>query len=323
MQVLYLGKSYTLEEGESVLDCLLRCGVSAPHSCKAGICQTCMMKLADGKIPEKARGGLKPSLKQLGFFLACQCVPEMDITVQLPNEAEVSVKVSIIDKQNLNHNVLRLRLRTDEMFVCMAGQYIVLTNHCGVSRNYSIANLPEKDGYIELHIRIIPDGKMSMWLLEHAKIGDEVTLRGAMGDCFYLAEANIDYPIILVGTGTGLAPLYGIIRDALGQGHCGSITLYHGALKMQDLYYVDELNKLANKNSNFTYIPCVLNGEEGQFYRLGNIENIVMSDLPDDKNNIRLYLCGAQDMVNSMQVKAFLAGVSPNNIHLDAFLPSK
>lgn len=322
-RVSYAGKQYTPNENESVLDCLLRGGLSIPHSCKAGVCQTCIMKLVAGDVPEKSQEGLKSSFKQQKFFLSCQCHLDADITVQLPSEAEISVKAAIIEKNLLNHNVMRLRLQLADEFECRAGQYIGLSNSENVIRSYSIANLPDKDGYIELHIRIIPNGKMSKWLQEFAKIGDEVSVRGSMGDCFYIAESANDYPIILAGTGTGLAPLCGIIMDALGQGHKGEITLYHGVLKVQDLYYVDELKNLAAKHDNFTYITCLLNGEEGEFYRLGNIEDIVVAGLPENKKNTRIYLCGASDFVNSLKIKTFLAGISNTNIHSDAFLPSK
>lgn len=322
VQIFYAGGRCPLEIGESVLDCLLRTGNNIPHSCKAGVCQTCLMKMVDGKIPAKAQEGLKSSFKEQSFFLACQCYPDGDIDVQLPDEAVVSTKATIIEKSFLNHTVLYLRLRLDAVLECRAGQYVNLINPDGVSRSYSIANVLANDGYIELHIRIIPNGKMSLWLQQHAKVGDEVTVRGAMGDCFYITESDNNYPIILAGTGTGLAPLYGIITDALKHEHNGKIMLYHGGLKPQDLYYVEELKKLNAEHNNFTYIPCVLNGDEGKFYRVGNIEDIVISALPEDKNNVRLYLCGAPDMVNSLRVKAFLAGVSPDNIHLDEFLPS-
>jgi CDP-4-dehydro-6-deoxyglucose reductase len=326
-QVLYAGNQYALKKNESVLDCLLRSNQSISYSCKAGACHSCLMKLVSGKIPAKAQEGLKPSLKQRDFFLSCQCYPDAAISVQLPSEEEVSVKSSIIEKRFLNHNVMRLRLQLknipENRFEARAGQYIVLSNYKNISRSYSIANQVSKDGYMELHIHIIPNGKMSLWLQECAKIGDEVSVRGPMGDCFYAVESNYDYPIIMAGTGTGLAPLYGIIVDALGQGHKGKIQLYHGALKEQDLYYVDELNKISANNNNFTYIPCVLNGEVDKFYRIGNIEDIVISTLPENKSNVLMYLCGAPEMVNSLRIKSFLGGVPHNNINLDAFLPSQ
>lgn len=323
MQVLYDNKQYSVNKNETVLDCLLRAGQSIPHSCKAGSCQSCMLKMVEGNIPEIAQQGLKPSFKQQKLFLSCQCHPVADISVQLPNEAGLIVKAKIIEKMLLSSNVLKVRLQLMDDFEYQAGQYITITNSEQVVRCYSIANQTKKDRNIDLHVRLIPDGKMSSWLQDVAQLGDEVKVRGPAGDCFYITDAGKDYPILLTGTGTGLSPLYGILLDALGNGHTGDITLYHGALKEADLYFIGELNKIAAKYSNFKYVPCVLRGEEGSFYKTGNIEDIVMAEIPDDKNKMKAYLCGAPELVNSLKIKIFLSGVSNNNIHSDAFLPSK
>jgi NAD(P)H-flavin reductase/ferredoxin len=323
VHVSFGDKKFTLKEDESVLDCLLREQQNIPFSCKSGACQACIMKLVDGEVPLRAQYGLKPSFKQQKLFLSCQCFPDADLSVQLPSAAALSVNASIIEKSFLNHNVIRLRLRPESPLEYLPGQYITVTNPDQVIRSYSIANKLARDGYVEFHIRVIPNGKMSNWLKDHAKTGDQLSLRGPAGDCFYLPDLGKEYPIVLTGTGTGLAPLYGIIIDALEQGHKGEIHLYHGALKETDLYFVDELKKLAAEKPNFNYIPCIFKGEEGASYRMGNIEDIVLADFSKHPKDVRLYLCGAPEMVNSLKTKAFLAGLSPKQIHADSFLPSK
>lgn len=323
IKVLYENKHYALAENETVLDCLLRSGQNIPHSCKAGSCQSCMMKMVKGEIPEIAQQDISTNFKQMGYFLSCQCRPKSDVSVQLPDSVNFDIKASIIEKKSLGGNVLKVGLRLLGDFEYRAGQYITIANDQGLVRCYSIANKTKKDRDIDLHVRLLPNGKMGGWLQDVAKIGDEVVVRGPAGDCFYLNSDNKDYPILLSGTGTGLSPLYGILLDALESGHRGEIKLYHGALKEADLYFIEELREIAEKYSNFTYIPCVLRGEEGSFYKAGNIEDIVLAELPQDKSQLKAYLCGAPDLVNSLKIKIFLAGVSTPNIHSDAFLPSK
>ena len=164
---------------------------------------------------------------------------------------------------------------------------------------------------------------MSLWLENQATRGDMLTLRGPAGNCFYTSDDGYDYPIVLAGTGTGLAPLYGILNRALECGHKGRIYLYHGALQAEDLYYIDELQALSEQHDLFDYVPCVLNGQDNNFYKAGNIEDIVMKALPKNKAQTRLFLCGAPDMVNSLKKKAFLSGLASKHIYADAFLPSK
>lgn len=322
-QLHYNNNDYTLDDNESVLDCLLRENISVPHSCKSGVCQSCIMQAVDGEIPEKAQLGLKPTFKKRKLFLACQCFPSGNITVANADDAGIDIKASIHEITPLNHNVIKVCLTPSELFECEPGQYLTMINPDGIARSYSIANNPEKDGFIELHIRLLENGLMSGWLKTDTAINSKIILRGPAGNCFYSSDEGNNYPIILAGTGTGLAPLYGISHEALAKGHKGEIKLFHGALKESDLYLVEALQQLDKDNPNFTYAPCVLNGEEGKFYRTGDVQAVTIASIPDDKSNTRLFLCGAPDMVNSLKTKAFLGGLSSKNIYADAFLPSK
>lgn len=319
----YNNHDYALNDNESVLDCLLRENLNIPHSCKSGVCQSCIMQVVDGDIPEKSQVGLKPTFKKRKLVLACQCFPSGDITVANADDAGIDVKALVKEISQLNHNVIKVSLKSSDPFECEPGQYLTLINPNEIARSYSIANNPKNDRFIDLHIRLLENGLMSNWLKNNAKIGDEVILRGPAGNCFYSTDEGTDYPIILAGTGTGLAPLYGIVLEALAHRHKGEIKLLHGALKEDDLYLVETLRQLDKDNQNFTYVPCVLNGEEGSFYRIGDIQDITVASIPDNKSNARLFLCGTPEMVNSLKTKAFLGGLSSKNIYADAFLPSK
>src|SRR5690606_38122785 len=127
----------------------------------------------------------------------------------------IDTPVDIAQREMLNHNVLRICLKTDAAFTCEPGQYITLINPDGAARSYSVANDPVADGHVELHIRLLADGLMSRFLMRDGAVGSRLTLRGPAGSCFYAADADSTFPIILAGTGTGLAPLYGIIKQAL------------------------------------------------------------------------------------------------------------
>jgi len=319
--IAYEGNKYVALDGETVLACLSRNGIYIPHSCQSGICQSCLMKVDRGAIAGAAQAGLKPTYVKQDLFLACQCVPEQDVDVSLPGLG-LDMRAVIVGKDMLNHNVLRLCLRPDEVFACEPGQYLTLVKNASLARSYSIANDPVLEGYIELHIRLMRGGLMSCFLKDVAVLDDVMTIRGPAGNCFYVSEDGNDYPIVLAGTGTGLAPLYGIVKRALARGHAGNIQLFHGALRAADLYLVKELTDLAVCHANFLYVPCVLNGAQGEFYALGDIENAVMAGLPADKARTHLFLCGAPEFVNALKRKAFLDAIASRHIFADAFLPS-
>jgi NAD(P)H-flavin reductase/ferredoxin len=321
-RISYDDRLLETKENESVLDCLSRYGIGIPHSCRSGVCQSCLMQLAGGEMKPEAQKALKPTLQKQNLFLACQFKPTADVAVKLPDSAGLDYVATVTGKRMLNHNVLQLFLTTDVPFPCEPGQYLTLINGAGVARSYSIANDPARDRRIELHIRLLNGGLMSEFLRVRVE-GDKLTVRGPAGSCFYVPEPESAYPLVLAGTGTGLAPLYGIAAQALRLGHQGPVQLFHGALRDEDLYLVEELQSLGQAYPNFTYEPCVLHGESGRFYRAGNIEEYVLKALAPDRTRTRVFLCGAAELVNTLKRKTFLSGVASKHIFADPFLPSR
>lgn len=311
-RVTYGGSTFALAEGESVLDGLLRQGAAIPHSCKAGSCGSCLMRSVEGTVPERAQSGLKDSWKSRGYFLACVCRPEGDLTVASA-DGETRVEARITGLEPLSGDVLRVRVACATPLEFRAGQYVTLLRADGLARSYSIASLPE-EGDLELHVRRVPQGRMSGWLHAEASPGDGVQVQGPLGECFY-TPGNPDQPLLLAGTGTGLAPLWGILRDALAQGHRGPIHLFHGALRSDGLYLVKELERLAKEFSQVEYTPSVLSDSGAPLDR-------VVRELRPKLQGWRAFLCGDPGVVNQLRKVVFLAGVASREIHADAFLPS-
>jgi CDP-4-dehydro-6-deoxyglucose reductase, E3 len=296
---------------ESVLDTLLRAGVSVPHACKAGSCGACMLRATEGVVPERARRGLKDAWKARGYFLACVCHPETDLSITpIDDDVRVPARISALDR--LSADVVRVRLVCEDPFEFHAGQFIALIRADGLARSYSIASLPE-EGELELHIRCLPDGRMSQWVLEHARVGDRVAVQGPAGDCFYV-PGRPEQPLLLVGTGTGLAPLYGIVRDAIRREHRGPIHLYHGAVRLEGLYLRETLERLAATHPQIEYVPTVLE-------RDGPLERVLLERLPK-LDGWRAFLCGDPRLVATLRKQLFLRGMDLPDINADAFLPA-
>jgi len=276
------------------------------------------MRAAQGAIPAKAQAGLKDSWKTQGYFLACACRPEADMAITTPGQ-DVRLGATITSLSLLSRDVLQVRLRCDAAISFRAGQYVSVVRESGLARSYSVASLPE-EGELELHVRRIAGGKMSGWLHNGARVGERVTILGPSGECFYVPGKE-EQPMLLIGTGTGLAPLYGIVRDALRHQHRGPIHLFHGALHSGGLYLVDELRRLAKRHSQVEYTPSVLNGSESEGLAIGSIDQVVLKRFPK-LNGWRGYVCGDPDLVKSLKKKLFLSGMASRDIYSDAFLPA-
>ncbi|WNG61654.1 2Fe-2S iron-sulfur cluster binding domain-containing protein [Archangium gephyra] len=312
------GQWYGLDEGESVLDGLLRGGVRVPHSCRAGACQSCLMRAERGEVPAKAQVGLKETLKARGYFLSCACHPEGEFEVAGAG-AELRVPARIAALERLSDSVLCVRLRPEKPLEYRPGQYVSLIRADGLARSYSLASQPHEET-LELHVRRTAGGRMSGWLFDEARPGDTLELQGPAGECFYV-PGRPEQPLLLAGTGTGLAPLYGILQDALSHGHTGPIWLFHGALETSGLYLVEELRALQSCYSQLQYRPCVLKGQERVGVTVGALEAVIKESCPRPAG-WRAWLCGDPSLVLSLRKKLFLAGLSLKDLHADAFLPS-
>ena len=316
------GQSYECKNQQSVLDCMTANGVTIPSSCRSGLCHTCMMRALKGKVPSAAQTGLKPALAMQNYFLACSCHPEEDIEIALPEDGINKASATVVEIKPLNAEIASVMLRPATAFKYRAGQFINLYKDAKTARSYSLASVPQLDEFLQLHVRRVPHGQVSNWIHDTLKAGDSIEISEASGDCIYVpgkAEQNI----LLIGTGSGLAPLFGIIRDALQQEHRGIIRLYHGCETVDMLYLVSELRALAAKHPNFHYTPCISgkvapHSEVPGGYVAGMVLDVALGENPD-LAGWRVFLCGHPQMVNSGKREVFFAGASMQEIHVDPF----
>ncbi len=316
VKVGYAGSDYDLLPSETVLDVLLRHGVDAPYSCRKGSCFSCMLRATSGELPPGAQDGLRDTLREQGYFLACRCMPSADLEVAAPDDSAIYTRAEVAEIERLAPAIVRVRLAPVAPLDYHAGQFVNLRRADGVVRSYSLASVPARDPLLEIHVKRFAGGEMSNWIHDQMRPGDSLDIQGPNGACFYLA-GEPDRKMLLVGNGSGLAPLIGIARDALAGGHRGSVHLYHGTRQPSGLYLRETLEAMAARHANFHYHPC-LSGHSPEAARAGRAETVALADHPDLKG-WRVYLCGHPLMVDGARKAAYLAGAALGDINADAF----
>jgi len=320
------GASYLLDADENILDCLLRQGCDITAGCRAGLCQSCVLALTPdnraGDIGGLNQKGLSEQRKLAGHILSCQSKPETSVALQRADTAAYSYKSRVLGKEWLNKSVLRLRLSVPEAFNYDAGQYLTLWRTEKYTRSYSLASVASLDNFLELHIRHYVGGVLSDWLAKTVACGDSLTLQGPMGSCYYAGDAT--QSLLLIARGTGLAPIYGILRQALYSGHTGSIELLVAGQDAARLYYVDRLQQLAKEFENLALTFVIENEQACLNTQSVNVE---ISDIFEycegqitalaDK---KIYLCGGAGFVSRLRKQLFLAGARSTNIVSDSFI---
>ncbi len=316
-KIFFQGESYQCRENETVLQVFMRHGVTVPFSCGNGVCHVCLQRCENGHVPPESQKGLRETLKEKGYFLTCKCVPKNDMEITAPRDSDLFNRAVVYKKELLAPDVCRLLLEPATQLYYHAGQFINVRNQNGEVRSYSLASVPREDYFLEIHVKRVPGGIMSNWIFDELSENDELEFQGAVGSNYYVpGEQN--QPLLLIGTGTGLSPLLGIVRDALSSGHNGPVHLYHGSQHPQGLYLQAMLKTLSERHDNFHYVSCVSGQVTPESYRAGRANDIALVDHTNLKK-WRIYLCGHPKMVEGMQQAARVAGANPLEIHADPF----
>jgi len=130
----------------------------------------------------------------------------------------------------------------------VAGQHVDvrLTAADGYSavRSYSIASAPSADAGIEITVERLPDGEVSPYLTQQAKVGDELELRGPIGRWFVWRSDQTE-PIQLVAGGSGIVPLMAMLRSRNVTGNTAPFRLLYSVRGPEAMFYYDELRTLS------------------------------------------------------------------------------
>ncbi|MBV8649271.1 CDP-6-deoxy-delta-3,4-glucoseen reductase [Paludibacterium sp.] len=327
------GHAFGVEAGETILEAALRQGIGLPYGCRNGACGACRGKVVSGEV--EANGYSEQALSEQdrvqGYTLFCCAHPKGDVTIEaneLTSAGQIQIKtlpcrVETIEKIH-DVAVLRLKLPVSERLQFLAGQYIDILMKDGNKRSFSIANAPHDDAFIELHIRHQPGGSFSEYVFNQMKEREIMRFKGPMGS-FFMREDS-DKPILLLASGTGFAPIKGIVEHALFAGSKRPMVLYWGARTQPDLYLSALAERWQAEHPDlFRYVPVLseVGGSDGWQGRTGFVHQAVLDDFAD-LSGYQVYACGAPVMVEAAH-RSFTAerGLPENEFFSDAFFLAK
>lgn len=222
--------------------------------------------------------------------------------------------------------LLRMRLARSIPFEFKAGQYLSIHLPNGELRCYSMARAWQHGECLELHIRVIPGGRFSGWLVDqlHGTQGKraQISISGPYGNCTWFPTPQIHAETLMLATGTGIAPISALLEFALSSGVTSPITLYWGARWPEDLYMSSHFEYLAQAHPNFQYRPVLSVAHQGWLGQFGRVQQCAASDHPRLQNS-RVYACGSPAMVSDARsLLTTQCGLDPDCFHADAFEPA-
>lgn len=188
-----------------------------------------------------------------------------------------ALNAAVLQKDELTPRLMILRTAAVgwELPEFEAGQYVVLGLPPSVPRSplsipehypvdegklirraYSIASSSVQHEYMDFYINMVSDGALTPRLFT-LKVGDRLWLSSHVTGMFTLADVPSDKNIILVATGTGLAPYMSMLSTHLKCGGPRRVAVLHGAYNSWDLGYRAELMMMQYLCNNFTYLATI------------------------------------------------------------------
>jgi CDP-4-dehydro-6-deoxyglucose reductase len=228
------GETFVVGPDQSVLAAALEANLNLAHDCKSGTCGTCRVRLVSGAVAYREEPmGLMPEEAEAGYALACQARPLGDLVieaeVQPPLAAPPSRQRAVVrDIRHFGPDVAHLTLDLPEVagFDYLPGQHVAILMDDGRPRSFSMASAPNGSRF-DLHIRRIPGGAFTDGLLPALRPGATLDVELPHG-AFYLRKDDFR-PLLMVATGTGLAPIKSILESLMDDPDCPPALLYWGS----------------------------------------------------------------------------------------------
>lgn len=326
------GRVFSVDRDEPILTAAIRQGVGLPYGCKDGACGSCKSRLLEGRVIHGAHQSkaLSADEEAAGWTLTCQATPQTDVVIEARTVAgagefairKMPTRVTTLTRPAPDVAILQLQLPANDRLQYRAGQYVEFILRDGARRSYSMATAPhtqlDKPG-IELHIRHLPGGKFTDHVFSAMKEREILRIEGPFGS-FFLREGSTQ-PMILLASGTGMAPIKAIIEQMQHIGSQRVAHLYWGCRSKVDLYLHDWALAATSTLPNLHYIPVLSEPrpEDGWTGRTGFVHQAVMHDFPNLMQH-QVYACGAPVMVESAQHDFVVkCGLPDDEFYADAF----
>ncbi len=323
------GREFPLRPDQSVLNCALRERILLQYGCRNGRCSSCKYLLLDGDVDfgKVSPYSLSENEKEEGWALLCQARALSDLVIRdldLRDRDDATVitprdtTAVVFELDQLNGSLWKLLLQLADPLTFYPGQFIELEvpGQSGNWRCYSIASSTTNSDRIELVVKQIEGGAFS-GRIGNLTRGYGLSLRGPYG-MSYLRKG--ERPVLLVATGSGIAPMLSILRTAAERHDPRIFQFYYGARAESDLIYLSELHLLANRIAHFSFKPTLSAPALGKPWHgnLGRVTQALQKEV-SDASLYDAYICGQPEMCESVATLLLAKGLPENRIFRDDF----
>jgi len=315
------GLSFTANSEMSILDAAESQNIHLKHSCKNGQCGVCKTTLLEGGvIVLQEQIFLTNEDKANNKILTCCCAAKNNILIDAEDLTALKTitiktlpaRIAKLEHKTQNTIEVVLKLPPTAHFDFLEGQFIDVIGPEGIRRSYSIAN-SNNEKLITLFIKRVEGGVLSKYWFQQAKENDLLRIEGPKGS-FFLRETKAH--IILLATGTGIAPIKSILDKLNIESDSSQISVYWGNRVPEDFFWQPEY-----KNLNIQYSPVLSRNHRRWKGKLGYVQNIAIAE-HKILDSTQVYACGSFEMIESARDIFIKQGLKEKHFHSDAFVSS-
>ena len=323
------GRRFDVAAGETVLEAAQRAGIALPYSCRAGVCGSCKATLLAGRCeyPRNPPLALDADERARHAVLLCQAVPASDLLLEAREVASVEdiarrrLAVRVAEKRLLAPDVTGLHLLPaagQSRLQWLPGQYLDVLLDGDRRRPFSIANGPQPDGTIELHVRHVAGGGFTSWVADGLAVGETLHIEGPLGT--FVAREDSERPMIFMAGGTGFAPVKAIVEHFLALGTRRAMDIYWGVRSAADLYLLPLIGQWRRQAPQLRFHAVL--SEAGQAVaagqRTGLVHEAVLADHPELSAH-DVYMSGPPAMIDLARHRFVAAGLPEDRLYYDSF----
>jgi ferredoxin--NADP+ reductase len=194
-----------------------------------------------------------------------------------------------------------------------------------IRRAYSIASSSEGSDFLEFYVTLVPSGELTPRLFQLG-LKDRLHVGGKATGLFTLDRVPEDRHVLLVATGTGLAPYMSMLRTQLVCGGWRRFVILQGARFSWDLGYRAELTGLSRHCRNMIYLPVVSRPQADPSWKglSGYLQDVLLSGIVEERSgypltpeHFHVFLCGNPGMIAAGKELLFRQGFVPDRGRID------
>lgn len=255
------------------------------------------------------------------------------------NEELIHLRVTEIITETRDAKTLILQPAGEQRVAYRAGQFLTFIFRHGeheIRRSYSMSSAPDLDDHLSVTVKRVENGEISRYLLDHLCVGDVLISLPPAGRFTLENEPEAERDVVLIGAGSGITPLYSILKQVLRTEPKSHVTLLYCNSDERNIIFLAQLDELAQQYSGRLRIIHLLSQPSDEWLgqwtaaRRGRLNNwLLESMLPDllhfGRDNqpprpTRWMICGPFAFMRMVQITLVYAGIRASTIKKENFV---